>query len=89
MKMNRVLAMKENGLIDEWISNYNPAFKQCPIYLNEKDIKRKDSKTPLTLNNLPGAFVILCGGCGLSMIVFVGEIVCGSRSMRKLKSATG
>ena len=61
--------MNAFGLVDHWIASNRANPHQCL-----KQIGQKQSTHPrLSLNNLTGAFVVLLGGWGASLFVFMVE----------------
>ncbi len=70
--------MHQFGIIDKWLGRYKPKFEKCPVKLNEEKKGRRMPEARLTIQNLMGAFIILCVGCGMSILSFVGETVFAS-----------
>nr|CAH0113367.1 unnamed protein product [Daphnia galeata] len=85
-----ILEMQQIGLIDYWDTWFRPMPPQCDGKLQNGNGKNKKKLSPLSLNNLTGAFVVLLVGLSLSLIVFLGEHIVAlskrHRSRRTTKS---
>ena len=72
---DRMITLWETGLLLHWHSWYVPVPYRC---LQVR--RQKVNKPRLSLKHLSSAFVVLCGGCCASLIVFMGELL--SRKIR-------
>ena len=69
---NRILRLKEAGLIDKWASKYVPKDTKCSTP------NRKEKQEPhkrLSLSHLSGAFAVLIIGYSFAFLVFLVENV--------------
>ena len=73
--MNRVMSMREMGLVGLWERWHEPDVRPCfpKSHHNKKKKKKKKTLVRLTLTNLNGAFVLLAIGYLLSFLVFIRE----------------
>ena len=63
----RILRLRETGLVGEWEKRYVPSASKCMKINERKGISR------LSLKHLSSAFVILIGGCLISLAAFIVE----------------
>jgi hypothetical protein len=90
-KKKRILDIQQIGLIDFWDTWFRPMPPQCEGKpQNNGNGKKKKKLSPLSLNNLTGAFVVLLVGLTLSLFVFLVEHIVAlskrHRSFRTTKS---
>lgn len=67
--------MQEVGLIGEWLDRYQRKPKQC--FNREKERRFEEIRNPpaLNLKNMTGAFALLGMGCGISLLMFILEMI--------------
>ena len=80
--------IQQIGLIDFWDTWFRPMSPQCDGKpQNNGNGKNKKKLSPLSLNNLTGAFFVLLVGLTLSLFVFLVEhIVAISKGRRILRT---
>jgi hypothetical protein len=67
---DRMINLWETGLLIHWHSWYVPVPYRC-LQVH----RQKENKPRLSMKHLSSAFVVLCGGCCASLILFVGELI--------------
>jgi hypothetical protein len=63
--------LHQTGLIDFWDTWFRPMPPQCDG--KPKNSEKGNKLTPLSLNNLTGAFIVLLVGLSLSLLTFLCE----------------
>ncbi|XP_067680901.1 glutamate receptor ionotropic, kainate glr-3-like [Haliotis asinina] len=70
--------LKESGLLEEWWKQWNAR----DITSTSCEAERTGVRTIITLKEIGGGFLVVCGGLGLSCLVLIGEI-CRQRCTKK------
>ncbi|CAO1367642.1 unnamed protein product [Diamesa tonsa] len=70
-----VSVLRESGLRDYWV--------QSEVHENNRDIK-EDEKSVLSLNDMQLPFIILGSGLGLSLLVFIFELIVNNIKERRM-----
>jgi len=83
--MIRLMRMEAAGLLEFWWRTLaaDPTYCFRKIEKEVDDKKTEDSKKPLTLKALSGAFLVLGVGYSLAIAVFIFELLRGHRAKNR------
>ena len=83
--------MEAAGLLELWWRTFaaDPTYCLRKIEKEVDDKKTEDSKKPLTLKGLSGAFLVLGVGYSLAIVVFIFELVRGHRAKNRTRINDG
>jgi hypothetical protein len=79
--VKRILELQEAGLVNYWDTWFRPMPPQC----NGKPQmgSKKTKLSPLSMNNLTGAFLVLLVGLSLSILAFLVEKIISVRACQR------